>query len=136
MLGRGEGNSGKPERIMLGRRGEDAACEYLMALGHTIIERNCRKGHLELDIISLDSRGVHFVEVKSRVAPAAVAPEANVTVTKQKRLARAALAYLNSSKDSRLTGDAEVNFDVVTVVFDKGKTDIEFFPNAFYPIYL
>ena len=120
----------------LGRRGDDVACEFLTGKGHTIVQRNFRAGHLEIDIISLDRNGVHFVEVKSRVAPVAVSPEENVTAAKQKKVADAALRYLHTSKDKRLSADLEVSFDVVAVTFDGGGEIVEWFPNAFYPMYL
>ena len=41
-------------RMLLGRRGEDVACEFLEELGHQIVRRNYRSGHLEIDIISTD----------------------------------------------------------------------------------
>ena len=123
-------------RMELGRRGEDVACEFLSGKGHTIVQRNFRSGHLELDIISLDRNGVHFVEVKSRVAPVAVSPEENVTAAKQRKVADAALRYLNMDKGERISADMEVNFDVVAVTFDGGKEIVEWFPNAFYPMYL
>lgn len=120
----------------LGRRGEDVACEFLTGKGHTIVQRNFRSGHLEIDIISLDRNGVHFVEVKSRVAPVMVSPEENVTAAKQKKVADAALRYLHTSKDKRLSADLEVSFDVVAVTFDGGGEIVEWFPNAYYPMYL
>lgn len=120
----------------LGRRGEDVACEFLTGKGHTIVQRNFRAGHLEIDIITLDKDGVHFVEVKSRVAPVAVSPEENVTAAKQKKVADAALRYLHTSKDKRLSADLEVSFDVVAVTFDGGGEIVEWFPNAYYPMYL
>lgn len=123
-------------RMELGRRGEDVACEFLTGKGHIIVQRNFRSGHLEIDIISLDRNGVHFVEVKSRVAPVMVSPEENVTMSKQRKVADAALRYLNMAKDKRIPPDAEVNFDIVAVTFDRGKEIVEWFPNAFYPMYL
>ena len=123
-------------RMSLGRRGEDVACGFLSGKGHTIVERNYRSGHLEIDIITLDKDGVHFVEVKSRVAPVAVSPEENVTAAKQKKVADAALRYLYTSKDKRLSADLEVSFDVVAVTFDGGGEIVEWFPNAYYPMYL
>ena len=120
----------------LGRRGEDVACEFLTGKGHIIVQRNFRSGHLEIDIISLDRNGVHFVEVKSRVAPVMVSPEENVTMSKQRKVADAALRYLNMAKDKRIPPDAEVNFDIVAVTFSGGKEIVEWFPNAFYPMYL
>ena len=53
-------------RQTLGRQGENIACSYLEGMGHTILERNWRSGHLEIDIISVDPEGIHFVEVKAR----------------------------------------------------------------------
>ena len=122
--------------MSLGLRGEDVACVFLSGKGHTIVERNYRSGHLEIDIITLDKDGVHFVEVKSRVAPVAVSPEENVTAAKQKKVADAALRYLHTSKDKRLSADLEVSFDVVAVTFDGGGEIVEWFPNDYYPMYL
>ena len=49
-----------------GRRGEDAACAYLLRHGYSIVERNyrCRRG--EIDIIAVKDGGAVFVEVKTR----------------------------------------------------------------------
>ena len=123
-------------RMLLGRKGEDVACRFLEDNGHLIVRRNYRTGHLEIDIISTDGNGVHFVEVKSRVAPVAAAPEENVTPLKQKKIANAALRYLNNSKDPGITGGMDVSFDIVAVTFDGGNTNVDWFPNAFIPIYL
>ena len=122
-------------RMLLGRRGEDVACRFLEGLGHRIVMRNFRSGHLEIDIISEDGLGVHFVEVKSRVAPVTAKPEENVTPLKQRKIARAALKYLNGSKDGLARGNAEVFFDIVGVTFDNGDEKVEWFPNAFVPMY-
>ena len=48
-----------------GRRGEDAACAYLLRHGYSIVERNyrCRRG--EIDIIAAKDGGAVFVEVKN-----------------------------------------------------------------------
>lgn len=119
----------------VGKRGEDEACAFLVRMGHVLIQRNYRAGHLEIDIITLDRNGVHFVEVKSRVAPVQAEPQENVTPVKQRRIAEAARRYLNRSKDSRLSPDLEISFDVVAVTFDKEETRIEWFPQAFIPMF-
>ena len=122
-------------RQISGRRGEEEACRYLCGLGHEIIVRNWRSGHLELDIISLLGSELHIVEVKSRTVPAAAAPEANVDRRKMLRLTRAANAFLNSEARKGLPADLEVFFDVVTVLFDGPKFEIEYYPQAFIPLY-
>ena len=118
-------------RRRLGDLGEDQACSHLERLGHVVLERNWRHSHLEIDIITRDPEGLHFVEVKSRTAPVSAAPEENVTPLKQRRLVSAAHAYL----DEKHPGDVEVFFDIVTVVFDGERTDIEYYKQAFIPIY-
>ena len=40
-------------RRELGKKGEDIACGLLEGMGHIILERNWRSGHLEIDIMSL-----------------------------------------------------------------------------------
>jgi len=123
------------ERKKTGNEGEDAAARYLESLGHQILARNWRAGHLEIDIISLAGDGIHFVEVKTRRPPLQADPQESVTVTKQKRLAKAALAYMNRSKDPRLR-DVECIFDIVAVTIENTIQRMEYFPNAFYPMYI
>lgn len=124
--------------MKVGRRGEELACEYLIGKGHTILERNWRSGHLELDIISLDKDGIHFVEVKSRVAPVTAQPEENVGYAKQKKLIAAAQRYLHSADRKRkLTSvDLEISFDVVSIIFEGDSFGIEWFPQAYIPLYI
>ena len=117
----------------IGKKGEDAAAVWLTGEGHTVLERNWRGGHCEIDIITADRNGLHFVEVKSRKAPVAADPLVNVTAAKQKNLVHAALKYLHSA--DRRFADAEVSFDIVTVIFDRTTTIIQYYPQAFIPIY-
>ena len=115
--------------------GEDIACDFLKEKGHRILERNWRSGHLEVDIISLASDGLHFVEVKSRVAPVSALPEENVGPTKQKKIAAAANRYLHSKDFYELCGDFETHFDVFSVIFEGERTEVTYFPDAYIPIY-
>lgn len=120
--------------MTVGRLGEDEACRKLGELGHTIVERNWRCGHLEVDIISIDHEGIHFVEVKSRVAPVSAEPEENVTAQKQKHIVAAAKGYLNSQKSYHYMA-MDVFFDVVSVIFEGDRVDVTYFPQAYIPLY-
>ena len=127
----------KNPKQTVGSCGEDIACRYLTERGHTILERNWRSSHLEIDIITLDRRGLHFVEVKSRRAPCSADPLVNITPAKMRRIAAAANIYLNSKAKLSASGtNLEVFFDVITVVFDKGSTQIEYYPEAYTPYYI
>ena len=122
-------------RQELGRTGEDIACGLLRSMGHVILERNWRSGHLEIDIISSDSDGIHFVEVKTRRDSIQAPPQENVGRDKQRKLTKAALKYLHSRKGHH-PADAECMFDVVAVTFYGTEVKTEWFPQAFIPIYL
>lgn len=119
----------------LGRKGEDIACRLLESKGHTILERNWRCGHLEIDIISFDAEGIHFVEVKTRRLSIQAPPQENVNHIKQARIAKAALKFLKTGK-GRPFGNLECMFDVVAVTFEGDKARTEWFPQAYIPIYL
>ncbi len=118
----------------VGKAGEDEACRYLIRAGHTILDRNWRGGHLEIDIVSMDERGIHFVEVKSRRPPMQADPQDSVNYTKQKNLTQAALRYMRD-KDGGRWSDMEIFFDVVAVVFGPEGIRTEYFPQAFVPVY-
>ena len=120
--------------MKLGRRGEDIACRYLLDRGHTVVDRNWRSGHLEIDIVTVDPAGLHFVEVKSRVAPAAASPEENVGYLKQRRIVAAAKRYLHSEEKMSHFGRMEVFFDVFSVIFEGEKVEVNYFPQAYIPI--
>ena len=117
-----------------GRIGEEAACRYLTRLGHMIVDRNWRTSHLETDIITMDRAGLHFVEVKTRKAPAIAEPERNVGPLKQKRLVRAASAYLHDNQIKWIDAQ-EVFFDVISVLICPDGPQIKYYPQAFIPTY-
>jgi putative endonuclease len=119
----------------LGRLGEDIACRYLEDMGHTILARNWRSGHLEIDIVSLAKDGIHFVEVKTRRRNIQAAPQENVGPTKQSRITKAALSFLKSKKGLPY-GNHECSFDVVAITLEKNGTKLEWIPQAYIPIYL
>lgn len=127
----------KTDRTTVGRRGEEEASLYLTRLGHKILARNWRGGHLELDIISLLGQELHVVEVKSRVAPVMAEPSRNVGRDKQRRMVAAAKAFLHSDERKNLPADLEIFFDVMSVVFygTGADFDIEYYPKAFIPLY-
>ena len=126
--------SGKNYRSELGHRGEDIACRMLESMGHTILERNWRSGHLEIDIISFSVDGIHFVEVKTRRESIQAPPQDCVDWKKQNRMVRAAQSFLKSGK-GKPYGSHECLFDVVAVTFHGEEHMTEWIPQAFIPIY-
>ena len=83
----------------IGRLGEDVAVEFLKKNGYTVIERNYRASHNELDIIASDKKYIVFVEVKARTYkdPNSMPygrPASAVTFGKRQRTLAAARQYL------------------------------------------
>ena len=50
----------------LGKYGEEKVSRYLLDMGYTILDRNWRVGHKELDFVCLDGEVIVVVEVKTR----------------------------------------------------------------------
>ena len=122
-------------RQTLGKKGEDLACRYLQESGHRILERNWRSGHLEIDLITLDHDGIHFVEVKSRQKNIQAPPQANVNATKQRNITAGALRYLNSRRGVTHRS-LECFFDVIAITVDGNVAKIEWIPHAYIPLYI
>ena len=119
----------------LGILGEDIACALLERMGHTILERNWRSGHLEIDIISLGADGIHFVEVKTRRKNIQAPPQDSVRKQKQRNIVKAAQTFLRSRKGAPY-GNHECIFDVVAVTFDKDLPQIDMIPQAYIPLFV
>jgi putative endonuclease len=120
-------------RADLGHRGERAAARYLRRAGYRVVARGLRTTHGELDLVAVETavsgRSVVFVEVKTRTTHDAGHPVEAVTPDKQRRLTRAAVAFL---KRHGLL-EYRSRFDVVAVTWPDGQTRpvIEHFKNAF-----
>jgi putative endonuclease len=81
----------------LNDRGKDAearAARYLQSRGLTIIERNFRSRHGEIDLIAREGDTLVFVEVRARKSSAFGGAAASITATKRGRITRTALHYL------------------------------------------
>ena len=95
-------------RQQLGQWGEQVAAEYLTARGYTIVARNFRTRHGELDLVARRDDALIFVEIKTRTSSAFAFPEESVTRRKQLHLLSAAEDYLESHPQPSLTWQVDV----------------------------
>ena len=121
-------------RKATGNEGEFLVCKYLEERSHTILKKNYRSGHLEIDIISLDREGIHFVEVKTRRPPMQADPQDSVTPAKQRKIATAARRFLTASRQKELEL-LECHFDVAAVVINGNTASINYIKDAYIPIF-
>lgn len=85
---------GQPHRRAKGKVGEEAAQRWLASRGYVIMERNVSQRGGEIDVVARDGEVLCFIEVKARSGDLYGAAVTAVPVAKQRRLARAAAAYL------------------------------------------
>ena len=117
-------------RMMRGKKGEELARVYLEQNGFHILHVHWQAGHKELDIVAERGKMLHVVEVRSRTEPCLVEPPQTVQYEKQRNVISAARSYIYKYRI-----DKEVQFDIISVIFEPDETKIEYIPNAFYPYY-
>jgi len=112
------GESARARHLDTGERGETLAYWYLRQAGYTIVARNqrARSGAGELDLVGWDGPVLAFVEVKTRTSLEAGPPEAAVSRTKQKRVAKAAKEFLPRLKKHPVN----YRFDIASVAWEPG----------------
>lgn len=117
----------KKENYATGLAGQQAAEKYLKEKGYEILARNYRKPTGEIDLIAQDCGCLVFIEVKTRKGLGYGYPREAVNHTKQKRIARTALAYLTQHS---LT-ESNIRFDVMEVLLQQGQIFVSHIENAF-----
>ena len=116
--------------IEKGIRAEDLALEWLTKRGLSLLERNFRVGHKEIDLIMESQDRLHIIEVKSLEAPAPIFPDEQVDLIKRRNLISTAAGYVARSHTTK-----EVQFDIVSIIYFDGSPELQYIPEAFYPLY-
>jgi putative endonuclease len=117
-----------PNNIQKGNQGEEIARAHLLKMGYSILEKNWRHKHLEIDIIASINNTLVIVEVKLRANAFFGNPEEFVTSSKQKKLIKAADFYI---KENNINW--ETRFDIIAIVQNPNELCVEHFEGAFYP---
>jgi putative endonuclease len=114
-------------RVILGKIGEDLACDELQRRGYAIVARRYRRRGGELDIIARDGTTLVFVEVKLRDGHDFGDAAEAVTRLKQRRIAALAQDFIVRHNLS----ECPCRFDVVAIHLGEGAPAIEVYQNAF-----
>jgi putative endonuclease len=96
----------------LGDEAERRARRHYRLRGYRILDANAWAGGHELDLVVRRGRRLVFCEVKRKAGSGFGEPAEMVTVEKQRRVRRAAAAWLAARPELRAL---EVRFDVVAV---------------------
>lgn len=114
--------------VSFGSMGEKIALDYLIGKGYTILHTNWRWGHKELDIVAKIGSTMVVVEVKTRGSSHWQEPKDAVVKKKQKNIISAADAYV-----SKYNHCGDVQFDIISIVWQHEGYSIEHIEDAFYP---
>jgi putative endonuclease len=112
----------------LGKWGENIACDLLITKGYSIVARNIRIAHVEIDILAMIGNRIAVVEVKTRQDDN-FDPIFAITSDKIRRLARAGATY------TAVNGlPHEIQIDLITIV---GTPDTQYkvthYPDHYLP---
>jgi len=112
----------------LGRWGENLACDLLITKGYSIVARNIRIAHVEVDILAMTGNRVAVVEVKTR-QDGEFDPTFAMTADKIRRLARAGAAYVSMNRLPH-----EIQIDLITVTGSpESEYRIAHYPDHYLP---
>lgn len=122
-----ESTSGNRQSAAHGAAAERLACRFLQRRGMALQARNFRTRYGEIDLVMRDSQCTVFVEVRQRRNRYYGGAAASVTPAKQRRLARAAAAYLQ-----HYAKETASRFDVVEIYCSGGEIhEINWIRSAF-----
>ena len=110
----------------LGEDGELIALMFLQKEGFSILKTNWHFQKAEVDIIAQDNNFLVFVEVKTRGSSKFGKPEDAIDKKKIALYKDAAEGYLE-----QYPTEAEIRFDVVSIIIEKDETKIKYIANAF-----
>jgi putative endonuclease len=121
----------RPQHLLTGERGEEAAFFFLRRSGFTVVAQRWNDGPLpgDIDLIAWKDDVLSFIEVKTRTSKDFATASFAVDREKRRVLRRLAGNYLRQlPEDER----PETRFDIVTVYELAGKPrEIQLIPAAF-----
>ena len=116
------------EHLEIGKEGEETAARYLEEKKYSILERNWRYRHKEIDIIASRDNRIIIVEVKVRKSIGGERLEEHINRKKQRYLISAANAFMLKRKL-----DKAVRFDIILLTGQSGDFTLEHIEDAFSP---
>ncbi len=108
----------------IGKWGEEAAADFLVAHGYEVIGNNLRTPYGEIDVLARRDQQVVFVEVKARTSRSFGPPEISVGPQKRAHMIACAEHYAQQNRIDHW------RIDVIAVERAGRRTEITHFENA------
>lgn len=100
--------------VEIGSYGEDTALRFLLKKGYTLLRKNYKTKHGEIDIILKEKDIICFVEVKTRYNNFFGSPCECIDSKKKRNIIRASLLYIYSEK----LFNYNVRYDVIEILLN------------------
>ena len=97
----------KENTVVIGRKGEDEAVQFLKKENYKIIHRGWKYGRYEIDIIAIDQQQLVFIEVKKRNNNR-ISVDQIISKGQKKRIIQAAHYYITTNAI-----DSDIRFDLI-----------------------
>lgn len=110
-----------------GCAGEEWACEYLLSLGWTVLDRNVNMRCGELDIVAMDGEELVVVEVRARSVGKMLPAGATVGPQKMRKLIRTGRHYVE-----KRAYDGHWRVDLIAITARGGEREVEHFRDITY----
>jgi putative endonuclease len=108
--------------------GEYKAADYLLGMGFSILFRNWRYKHLEIDIIASKGNCLHIIEVKTRRTTAYGFPEQRIDAQKMQHLKNAAALFQYQYPIWQM-----LQFDVIAIqLYSEAKWELFFIEDVYF----
>jgi putative endonuclease len=108
--------------------GENKAAIYLISIGYTILYRNWRYKHLEIDIIASKGNCLHIIEVKTRRSTTYGFPEQHIDAIKMQHLKNAAALFQYQYPIWKM-----LQFDVIAIqLYTEAKWELFFIEDVYF----
>lgn len=121
-------NTVRPSTAQRGAWAEDLACRHLLDHGLTLVKRNYRCRHGEIDLVMRDGFTIAFIEVRLRSRIDFGSGAESIDTKKQLRLLSSAEHFLQ--RHAKLL--APCRFDVVSIRRSGNTHQLEWIRNAFH----
>jgi putative endonuclease len=113
-------------RKIFGSNGEAHIAQFLEMQGYTILARNYKKMHGEIDLIAKKDQELVFVEVKTR-SSSYIEPEYLISPAQQRKIISTALTYIAEHDLVEYVW----RFDAALLIGSPPHQKLTYIPNAF-----
>lgn len=117
-----------PNHLKTGEEAEALALKFLQSQGLTLITKNWHCPYGEIDLIMLNHKQLHFIEVRFRKQSQWGLAQETVTHVKQQKLIKTAMLFLQKHQQYAIK---HCQFDIIAINGNLNRANLTWLTNAF-----